>query len=145
MMSWQRFAELVAKNQESGQSVLDILFVISQLQGCLGLSLKTIEKVFTLILLPSPSNFAPESVPTVTAFGALSGGLGRWSATHAHLRISIAYQHSHSIGQILGKLNIAIAAVRQRSSPRFFSYTYLLHTVFTAHKLFLSLSLSPRI
>ena len=96
---------------------------------------------FTL-LLPPPPRASPRSLYHLSPlfFLALSGSSGRCSVTHAHLRTSTACQHSHSMGQIFGKLSIAV--VRQRSSPRFFSYSYLVHTVFIVHKLSLSLSLS---
>ena len=86
-----------------------------------------------------PPRASPRSLYHLSPlFGVLFGSSGRWSVTHAHLRISTTCQHSHSIGKIFGKLSVAF--VRQRSSPWFSSYSYLVHTVFTAQTLFLSLS-----
>ena len=73
-------------------------------------------------------------------FWALSRSYRRWSVTHAHLQITTACQHSHCVGKIFGKLSAAV--IRQRRSPRFLNYSYLVHTVFIEHQLSLSLSIS---
>ena len=101
-----------------------------QFQGCPGLSVNE-DREGVHPPPPLPPRASPRSLYHLSPlFGVLSGSSGRWSVTHAHLRIRTACQHSHSIGKIFGKLSVAF--VRQRSSPRFFSYSYLVHTVFTA-------------
>ena len=102
-----------------------------QFQGCLELSVKEDREGVHPPPPPLPPRASPRSLYHLSPhFGVLSGSSGRWSVTHAHLLISTACQHSHSIGKIFGKLSVEF--VRQRSSPRFFSYTYLVHTVFSA-------------
>ena len=86
-----------------------------------------IEKVF--ILLPSTLELRR---------GVCTTGRRFWGCYLAALDVGRSHTHiyqsallvAHGIGKIFGKLSVVF--VRQRSSPPFFSYSYLVHTVFTA-------------
>ena len=86
IMFWERFAELVAKQQRSRQSVMDILFVLFQFsfRDVWDFQWMRIEKVF-ILLLPSPLELRRGVCTTCRRFlGCYLGALdvGR---SHTHI------------------------------------------------------------